>query len=89
VLLSLTFCMTKSIMMMSAIELMSYEVTEQEVWHMAQMGRPKSDVLKEKVVSVRMLPEEYDKVKKYADDRQKTVTEVMQEGVTKLIAEDK
>lgn len=56
---------------------------------MAQMGRPKSDVLKEKVVSVRMLPEEYDKVKKYADDRQKTVTEVMREGVTKLIEEDK
>ena len=52
---------------------------------MAQMGRPKSDVIKEKVVSVRMLSEEYDKVKKYADDQQKTVTEVMREGVTKLI----
>ncbi len=56
---------------------------------MAQMGRPKSDVIKEKVVSVRMLPDEFDKVKKYADDQQKTVTDVMREGVMKLIDESK
>ena len=34
---------------------------------MAKAGRPKADVTKEKVVSVRMKPEDYEKLKKYAD----------------------
>jgi len=50
-------------------------------------GRPKAEITKEKVVSVRMLPEDYAKVKKYADDNKMTVTQVMQEGVMKLIEE--
>lgn len=31
---------------------------------MAKAGRPKADVTKEKAVSVRMKPEDYDKLKK-------------------------
>lgn len=52
-------------------------------------GRPKADVTKEKVVSVRMLLEEYTKVKQYAEEQKKTVTEVMREGVMNLIEEKK
>ena len=54
---------------------------------MAKAGRPKADVTKEKVVSVRMKPEDYAKVKKYAESSNKTVTQVMQEGVEKLMDE--
>ena len=56
---------------------------------MAKMGRPVKDVIKDKVVSVRMLPEEYEVVKAYADKANKTVSEVMMEGVKKLIEEGK
>ncbi len=56
---------------------------------MAKMGRPVKDVIKGKVVSVRMLPEEYEAVKAYADKANKTVSEVMMEGVMKLINKDK
>ena len=45
---------------------------------MAKAGRPKADVTKEKVVSVRMKPEDYEKLKKYADSSEMTVTEVVQ-----------
>lgn len=56
---------------------------------MAKAGRPKAETKKEKVVSVRMKPEDYAKVKRYAESSNKTVTQVMQEGVEKLIGEDK
>lgn len=52
-------------------------------------GRPKKDVIKQKVVSVRMLPDEYAMVKDYADKTNMTVTEVMMEGVKKLIKSKK
>ena len=52
---------------------------------MSKAGRPKAEIKKEKVVSVRMKPEEYAKVKRYAESSNKTVTQVIQEGVTKLI----
>ena len=42
---------------------------------------------KEKVVSIRMKPEDYAKVKRYAESSNKTITQVMQEGVTKLLDE--
>lgn len=50
-------------------------------------GRPKSEIKKEKIVSVRMNPEDYAKVKRYAESSNKTVTQVIQEGVTRLIDE--
>lgn len=56
---------------------------------MSKAGRPKAEIKKEKVVSVRMKPEDYAKVKRYAESSSKTITQVMQEGVTKLIDEDK
>ncbi len=52
---------------------------------MSKVGRPKADIKKEKVVSIRMKPEDYAKVKRYAESSHKTITEVMQEGITKLI----
>jgi len=54
---------------------------------MSKVGRPKAEIKKEKVVSIRMMPEDYAKVKRYAESSNKTVTQVMQEGVTKLIEE--
>ncbi len=59
------------------------------VRNMSKAGRPKAKVTKEKVVSVRMKPEDYAKVKQYAQSSNKTITQVMQEGITKLIDEDK
>lgn len=56
---------------------------------MSKAGRPKAEIRREKVVSVRMKPEDYAKVKRYAESSNKTVTQVVQEGVTKLIDEDK
>lgn len=56
---------------------------------MSKAGRPKAEIKKEKIVSIRMKPEDYARVKRYAESSNKTVTQVMQEGVTKLIEEDK
>lgn len=54
---------------------------------MSKAGRPKADVKKEKVVSIRMKPEDYAKVKRYAESSNKTITQVMQEGVANLLDE--
>ncbi|MEY8392884.1 CopG family transcriptional regulator [Lachnospiraceae bacterium] len=56
---------------------------------MSRAGRPKAETKKEKVVSVRMKPEDYAKIKRYAESSNKTVTQVMQEGVAKLLEEKK
>ena len=56
---------------------------------MAKAGRPKADVTKEQVVSVRMKPEDYEKLKKYADSSEMTVTEVVQKGVSIILDKDK
>ena len=47
---------------------------------MSKAGRPKAEIKKEKVVSVRMKPEDYAKVKRYAESSNKTVTQVMHLG---------
>jgi len=52
---------------------------------MAKAGRPKADVTKQKVVSVRMMPEDYDRLKEYADSSDMTVTQVVQKGVDILL----
>ena len=49
---------------------------------MSKAGRPKADVK-----SIRMKPEDYAKVKRYAESSNKTITQVMQEGVAKLLDE--
>lgn len=50
-------------------------------------GTSKGRCKKEKVVSIRMKPEDYAKVKRYAESSNKTITQVMQEGVAKLLDE--
>ncbi len=52
---------------------------------MAKAGRPKADVTKEKIVSIRMKPEDYDKLKEYAYSSEMTVTEVVQKGVSLIL----
>lgn len=54
---------------------------------MANVGRPKADIKKDKVVSIRMKPEEYSRLKEYADASQKTVSEVVLLGVEKIISD--
>ena len=56
---------------------------------MGKAGRPKADVTKEKVVSVRMKLEDYDKLKTYADSFDMTVTEVVQKGVSIILDKEK
>lgn len=56
---------------------------------MGKVGRPKAEVTKEKVVSVRMKPEDYAKLKEYADSSKMTVTEVMQKGVSIILEQEK
>ena len=56
---------------------------------MAKMGRPPKEVSCNKVISVRVTQEEFERIKKYADSLNKTVTQVMQEGINKLIEEDR
>ena len=53
--------------------------------YMAKAGRPKAEVTKEKVISVRVKPQDYSEIKQYAESSNKTITQVMQEGVMKLI----
>ncbi len=55
---------------------------------MGKVGRPKAEVTKEKVVSVRMKPEDYDKLKEYADFSKMTVTEVVQKGVSIILEKE-
>ena len=52
---------------------------------MAKLGRPKSDVIKDKVVSVRLKPEEYVRLKEYADSLHIKITEVMVNGIKEII----
>ena len=56
---------------------------------MAKIGRPKADVTKEKIVSVRMKPEDYKKLKEYANSSNMTVTEVVQKGISMILDKEK
>lgn len=51
---------------------------------MSKMGRPKSDVIKAKIVTVRMSDEEYIRLKEYSEKHQMTITETIKEGVELL-----
>lgn len=52
---------------------------------MAKMGRPKSDNSKKKVLSVRVEDSLYEKILAYAKQNNLTVTEVVLEGLKKLL----
>ena len=41
---------------------------------MAKMGRPKSDVIKDKIVTIRMSAEEHQKLRDYSEKHQQTIT---------------
>lgn len=51
---------------------------------MAKMGRPKSDVIKDKIVTIRMSAEEHQKLRDYSENHQQTITETLKEGVDLL-----
>ena len=48
---------------------------------MGKMGRPKSDVIKDKSVSIRMSDKEYIKLRDYSERHQQTITETIKKGV--------
>lgn len=52
---------------------------------MAKMGRPKSDNPKKKVLSVRVEDALYERICDYADRNNMTVTEVVLEGLERLL----
>ena len=47
---------------------------------MSKMGRPKLDIIKDKIVTVRMSDEEYHKLKDYSEKHQQTITETIKKG---------
>lgn len=51
---------------------------------MSKMGRPKSDVIKDKIVTIRMSDEEYMKLRDYSEKHQQTITETIKKGVELL-----
>ena len=52
---------------------------------MAKMGRPKVDILKDKYISIRVTPEEYEKIKAYTQSHNLTITEMVRIAIKKLI----
>ncbi len=56
---------------------------------MGKMGRPKSDVVKDNIVTIRMSDEEYLRLKEYSKVHQQTITETIKTGVSLLYKEDK
>lgn len=52
---------------------------------MAKMGRPKAKEVKEKIITLRVTPAEHQRIKKYAQARNLTITEVLLKGVDKLL----
>ena len=48
---------------------------------MKKIRRPKLDVTKNKVVTLRMSGEEYKRLRDYSEDHQQTITDTIKEGV--------
>ena len=48
---------------------------------MAKTGRPKADVVKDRIVTIRMSDEEHLRLKNYAREHDLTITEPIKEGV--------
>ena len=53
---------------------------------MAKMGRPKKDIKKEKVISLRLTDEIYQKLLAYISDSGQTKTEVILRGLEKELS---
>ena len=51
---------------------------------MGKRGRPKSDVIKKRIVTIRMSDAEYRALKEYSDKHQQTITETIKTGVDLL-----
>lgn len=51
---------------------------------MGKMGRPKLDIIKDRIVTIRMSDEEHNKLKEYSQKNQQTITETIKEGVNLL-----
>lgn len=51
---------------------------------MGKRGRPKLDVVKERIVTIRMSDEEYYTLKEYSNKHQQTITETIKMGVDLL-----
>ena len=51
---------------------------------MGKMGRPKSDIIKDRIVTIRMSDEEHSRLKEYSRKYQQTITETNKEGVNLL-----
>jgi len=52
---------------------------------MAKMGRPKVDKVKEKTITIRVTEEEHAVISQYAKSRDKTITQIVKEGVDLII----
>ena len=51
---------------------------------MGKMGRPKSDIIKDRIVTIRMSDEEHSRLKEYSRKHQQTITETIKQGVNLL-----
>ena len=51
---------------------------------MRKMGRPKSDVIMDKIVTIRMSDEEHMKLRDYSEKHQQTITETIKKGIELL-----
>ncbi len=51
---------------------------------MEKRGRPKADVIKERIVTIRMSEEEYHALKEYSAKHQQTITKTIKTGVELL-----
>lgn len=54
---------------------------------MAKIGRPKSDTPKMKSVGIRLTEKDYLKLRKYAAERNLTITDAVQKGIKLLLNE--
>ena len=51
---------------------------------MSKMGRPKSEITKDKIVTIRMSDEEHNRLKEYSEKHQQTITKSIKEGMELL-----
>lgn len=54
---------------------------------MTKMGRPKSENTKKKMVSIRLEDSVYERICAYAEQHQLTVTEVVLQGLEKILTD--
>lgn len=52
---------------------------------MAKMGRHKVEVIKDKTITMRVTPAEYEIIKEYAQSHNLTITQVLQKGVEMVL----